>query len=54
MISAWHLLWIVPICNCLSLFAMGMCCANARSKQLIEAYNAGQRDGRKKEDIIGS
>ena len=47
MISAWHLLWIIPVCNCLSLFAAGICSAKAHSETYCEAYRAGLQDGRK-------
>lgn len=46
MISAWHLLWIIPVCNCLFLLAVSMCSANAWSERITEAYNAGLQAGR--------
>ena len=46
MISAWHLLWIIPLSNIISMFTVGLCRVGAKSDNLSEAYSIGFRDGR--------
>lgn len=46
MISAWHLLWIIPLSNLISMFTVGLCRVVAKSDNLSEAYSIGFRDGR--------
>ncbi len=45
MISAWHLLWIVPLSNLISMFAVGICGFGSKSESMSEAYSIGFRDG---------
>lgn len=46
MISAWHLLWIIPLSNIISIFTLGLCGVGAKSDNLSEAYSIGFRDGK--------
>ena len=41
MISAWHLLWIIPLSNLISMFTVGLCRVGAKSDNLSEAYSIG-------------
>ena len=38
MISAWHLLWIIPLSNLISMFAVGICGFGSKSESMSEAY----------------
>ena len=37
MISAWHLLWIIPLSNLISMFAVGICGFGSKSESMSEA-----------------
>lgn len=44
MISAWNLLWIVPLTSLGSLVSLAICGANERDREYVQGYNAGYQD----------
>lgn len=47
MISAWHLLWIVPLCTLAALLLFGIISANVREEEYTRIYNEGYSDALK-------
>lgn len=44
MISAWNLLWIIPVTSLASLFALAMCSAGGRNEDYSNGYHQGYQD----------
>ena len=44
MISAWNLLWIIPLTSLASLFGLSMCVAGSRNEDYSNGYHHGYQD----------
>lgn len=47
MISAWNLLWIIPLSALGSLLSLAICSANERDREYMQGYNAGYQEAMK-------
>lgn len=47
MISAWNLLWIIPIASLMGFAIFALTTTNSRDEEYSEAYNKGYIDGTK-------